>query len=360
MAYRVVSGNWAGGNGLAASTPVVLVTPTLLANFPGWISAAIDGVPSAQFYYHDAINGASLPAYQWLGARLPVTLSTLASAPIGSQVLIQTSRVNSGGWELGTVIDDGVDMLIAGAPVPRTARAAFPLVGAPSAGTFALSGIGVDGVHFWFAASPLTPAAPWKSVAITIALPSTSLSASMSNVDVIAPVLSTVGFPASGTLKIDSEQMTYAGTTGVSFTGLVRGTGGTTAAAHANAAPAPLLPTPAGLGTMVFTWSVGSAQGNSGSTTANVGGNFNFVVPGTGMTLQFAPANYVPGSTYTIDTTATIVQSPSAASGLSIYSASFGGLPSFYASALTTLGALSPGNVALVETAAGVWSSVTI
>lgn len=43
-------------------------------------------------------------------------------------------------------------------------------------------------------------------------------------------------FPASGTLLIDGEQMSYTGKTFTSFTGLGRGANGTTAAAHAKGA----------------------------------------------------------------------------------------------------------------------------
>ena len=45
---------------------------------------------------------------------------------------------------------------------------------------------------------------------------------------------STTGFAATGTLLIDSELITYTGTTATTFTGCTRGTNGTTAAAHAD------------------------------------------------------------------------------------------------------------------------------
>lgn len=45
-------------------------------------------------------------------------------------------------------------------------------------------------------------------------------------------VASTTGFPSSGTLLIGTEQITYSGTTSLSFTGLGRGVNGTTAATH--------------------------------------------------------------------------------------------------------------------------------
>ncbi|MBW1778984.1 MAG: hypothetical protein JRJ54_15590, partial [Deltaproteobacteria bacterium] len=42
----------------------------------------------------------------------------------------------------------------------------------------------------------------------------------------------TTAFPSSGTIQIDVEQMTYTGKTATSFTGVTRGTGGTTAVEH--------------------------------------------------------------------------------------------------------------------------------
>lgn len=48
------------------------------------------------------------------------------------------------------------------------------------------------------------------------------------------PVTTTAGFPGAGTLILDSEIITYAGTTPTSFTGCTRGTNGTPATAHIN------------------------------------------------------------------------------------------------------------------------------
>lgn len=42
----------------------------------------------------------------------------------------------------------------------------------------------------------------------------------------------TTAFPSTGTLKIDSEEMTYTGKTGTTFTGLTRGANSTVAASH--------------------------------------------------------------------------------------------------------------------------------
>lgn len=45
---------------------------------------------------------------------------------------------------------------------------------------------------------------------------------------------STLGFPASGEVLIDSERISYTGTTATTFTGCTRGVGGTVAASHSD------------------------------------------------------------------------------------------------------------------------------
>ncbi len=54
----------------------------------------------------------------------------------------------------------------------------------------------------------------------------------VSGVGNVIDVVDTTSFPASGTIRIDSEDITYTGTTPTSFTGVTRGANGTTIAAH--------------------------------------------------------------------------------------------------------------------------------
>lgn len=68
----------------------------------------------------------------------------------------------------------------------------------------------------------------------------TNLTASITNVDTTALVVDTTGFPSSGLISIEAEVISYSGLTGTSFTGLVRGVDGTTAASHANGLPVDL------------------------------------------------------------------------------------------------------------------------
>lgn len=69
----------------------------------------------------------------------------------------------------------------------------------------------------------------WLSVGVSSPL-NGAINASVTTI----PVDSTLGFPASGSILIDSEIITYSGISGNSFTGCTRGTGGTTAASHSD------------------------------------------------------------------------------------------------------------------------------
>ena len=81
------------------------------------------------------------------------------------------------------------------------------------------------------------------------------------------PVQSTVGFPAAGRIAIDAELIDYAGTTAVSFTGAIRGAGGSGAAAHA-------------AGNAVFPVTTVTVNLNAVATTVNVGSTTGFSIPG--------------------------------------------------------------------------------
>lgn len=70
-----------------------------------------------------------------------------------------------------------------------------------------------------------------------------TLTVDMAPSDTSAQVDSTSGQPTVGVLHVDSEQIAYTGVTLSSFTGLIRGINGTTAAAHVTGASLSLSPT---------------------------------------------------------------------------------------------------------------------
>src|SRR6185295_2217615 len=63
---------------------------------------------------------------------------------------------------------------------------------------------------------------------------STTLSAALDSSSTTVGVTSTTGWPTSGYFMIDSEELSYTGTTSTTFTGVTRGASNSTAAAHAN------------------------------------------------------------------------------------------------------------------------------
>lgn len=65
---------------------------------------------------------------------------------------------------------------------------------------------------------------------------STTLSGGINSSVATINVAATTGFQVPGTILINSEQISYSGTTPTSFTGCLRGINGTTAATHSNAA----------------------------------------------------------------------------------------------------------------------------
>jgi hypothetical protein len=62
----------------------------------------------------------------------------------------------------------------------------------------------------------------------------TQLNGAITNAVTTLTVDSTAGFPSSGTLICESEQITYTGKTSTTFTGCTRGANSTAAAAHAD------------------------------------------------------------------------------------------------------------------------------
>ena len=64
----------------------------------------------------------------------------------------------------------------------------------------------------------------------------TTLTSSVDDDDTTIPVSSTSSFDSTGTIIIDSETITYTGTSSTTFTGATRGAESTTAASHSSAA----------------------------------------------------------------------------------------------------------------------------
>ena len=72
------------------------------------------------------------------------------------------------------------------------------------------------------------------SVTVNTSDANTTLSAALTDSATTIPVVSSIEFPESGTVKIGNEDITYTGTTTSTLTGATRGANSTTAAAYAS------------------------------------------------------------------------------------------------------------------------------
>ena len=141
---------------------------------------------------------------------------------------------------------------------------------------------------------------------------SNQLNGAINNSAATITVDSTTGFPATGTISIDSELITYAGLTGTTFTGCGRGANGTTAASHSDNA----------IVTNASSWINWGLQSNAASTTLAPGSwslhNFGQILVATiknGKTFTWNPS-----TVSALTTRATVVANAPTASVMTIVS----------------------------------------
>jgi len=141
---------------------------------------------------------------------------------------------------------------------------------------------------------------------------SNQLNGAINNSTATITVDSTTGFPATGTISIDSELITYAGLTGTTFTGCGRGVKGTTAASHLDNA----------LVLNASSWINWGLQSNTASTTLAPGSwslhNFGQILVATiknGKTFTWDPSAIT-----SLTTRATVVANAPTASIMTIVS----------------------------------------
>ncbi|MFI5397805.1 MAG: FG-GAP repeat domain-containing protein [Candidatus Binatia bacterium] len=116
----------------------------------------------------------------------------------------------------------------------------FALAGGPSPSGIAAGDFNKDGKIDLATANTLQDGTGGASVFLNVT--GVTLAASISPTDTAIPLTDARGFPASGAILIDQEQITYAGKQANSLTGAVRGANGTVAAAHAQGAAVVLAP----------------------------------------------------------------------------------------------------------------------
>lgn len=74
----------------------------------------------------------------------------------------------------------------------------------------------------------------FSPLALDTSMQTTTLDGGLGTSDTTVTVASTSGFPSDGTIKINSEEITYTGVTSTTFTGCTRGAKGTSAASHSD------------------------------------------------------------------------------------------------------------------------------
>ncbi len=129
---------------------------------------------------------------------------------------------------------------------------------------------------------------------------------------------STAEFPSSGTVRIDSEEICYAGTTATTFTGVTRGCNSTTASNHTDNAAvynlSPLSLAPGESGTVIYTYQAAAtgsvyftARGadSSGTATSVSVDSGAVIISDFAATLALSPASVISGDTILVEMSVT-------------------------------------------------------
>jgi hypothetical protein len=206
-------------------TSINMTLPAKTARANKYLSFDANGNPSVSEAFTDAyIGGASVdPTTDSAGN--PLTIGDLYFNTVANEMRVYTAS----GWVALTDFGGTVSTLSV------TGTATLPNIAGPTTitGTATITGatalsstLAVTGATTLNGATTINNSAnigvnTTLGVAITSAVSTTAIT-----------VASTTGFPASGTIQIDSEIIAYTGTTATTFTGITRAQGGTTGATH--------------------------------------------------------------------------------------------------------------------------------
>ncbi|MBI2400749.1 MAG: hypothetical protein HYV23_06810, partial [Deltaproteobacteria bacterium] len=139
-----------------------------------------------------------------------------------------------------------------------------------------------------------------------------SLNATVSTVN----AASTAGFPSSGTLFIDSEEICYSGTTATSFIGAVRGCNSTTAASHSSGSIAygldPFSLAPGETREVIWTYNADAAgevyfdaRASSGASSSAASRSNSVFIGDFTSALSLTPSSVINGQDITVEMTVT-------------------------------------------------------
>jgi hypothetical protein len=237
-------------------------------------SSGNPGATRMLLYRVDNLSTPAAGSALTLNSTGPLAAITLASRDVGvhtNQIRVKNTydavndayNISVGGYDsVGTVTRNAIQRPMFGikylgsnatATVAITATTLTLTAGAGEGGSFNLAdytsirGL-VDailglGTQFWDvvvrASNPrMVPTQIDEYASTSVAPGATTLNdAAFTSGTAVITCASTATFPTSGTLVIGTEQITYTGKTGTTFTGLGRGANGTTAASAANSAP---------------------------------------------------------------------------------------------------------------------------
>lgn len=145
---------------------------------------------------------------------------------------------------------------------------------------------------------------------------STLLTNNLNSSSTTVNVASTAGFPSSGSIFIDTEEVCYAGTTAVSFTGATRGCNSTTAAAHSSGSVAygsdPFSLAPGETNAVIWTWNADSggevyfsARASAGASSSALARSNSVLIGDFTADLSLTPSSLISGQDITVEMTVT-------------------------------------------------------
>jgi len=163
---------------------------------------------------------------------------------------------------------------------------------------------------------PPSPSSPIVSAFGGPFYASTLLTNSLNASSATANVASTAGFPSSGSIFIDSEEVCYSGKTTTSFTGVSRGCNGTTAASHSSGSIAygldPFSLAPGETGAVIWTFNADSsgevyftARASTGASSSALARSNSVLIGDFTASLNIAPSSVISGQDITVEMTVT-------------------------------------------------------
>lgn len=161
---------------------------------------------------------------------------------------------------------------------------------------------------------PPSPSSPIVSATGGPFYASTLLTNNLNSSSTTVNVASTAGFPSSGSLFIDSEEVCYSGTTATSFTGATRGCNSTTAASHSSGSVAygmdPFSLAPGETRAVIWTYNADAAgevyftaRASAGASSSALARSNSVFIGDFTAALSLTPSSVINGQDITVEMT---------------------------------------------------------